>query len=416
MASVPSNQPDGQPSNENDTNDQKNDGASGGTGIVKASGAGRSLVKKQSAVVVPLGKVIHYIDRSADFMTNPKGDEVRDEVMHFARPSIVFGIWTIIIVFGFFGGWAALAPIDSAAIGKGTIVVESNKKTIQHLEGGIIEAIYVKDGDSVKAGQPLIRMSETAAKSRQDTLVSQLYSAEALADRLIAERDGLKDIVFRQDLLAKATNPEVANNMDTQKRLFITRRDSTEGKINVLNERKDEYEQEIKGLQAQQRATQGQLKLVNDEVEIVDTLLKSGNANKPRLLALQRRQQELEGISGQYLSDIAKAKESITEADLQIINTRNDSLNDVMKELRDTQVLVEDLSDKAKEATNVFDRLVISSPQDGVVNGLLYHTVGGVIAAGTPIMDIIPQDDNLVIDAQISPQDIESVHTGLKQC
>jgi HlyD family secretion protein len=359
-----------------------------------------------------LTKMLYYIDRSAHYMSNGKSDEHRNEVMQFARPSIVFGIWTLIIVFGFFGLWSAIAPLDSAAVAKGTIVVSSSKKTIQHLEGGIIREILVKEGDSVKAGQPLIRLSETAAKSRYETLISQYYASLALENRLIAERDNHSAVTFSQELL-DSKNPEAANAVTSQEGLFITRKDQVNGKIAVLNQRKAQFVDQIKGLEAQQLAAQGQLKLVKDEINIVDTLLKSGNANRPRLLALQRRQAELQGIRGQYLSEIAKARQSITEAEMEIINTRNDRLNDIMKELRETQVLVADLREKVKAATDVADRLIITAPTDGVVNGLIYHTIGGVIAPGTPIMDIIPQNDKLVIDAQVLPQNIDEVHTGL---
>lgn len=360
-----------------------------------------------------LSKVVYYIDRSTDYMTNNKSDENRDEVMHFTRPSIVFGIWTIIIVFGFFGLWAAFAPLDSAAVARGTIVNDSNKKTIQHLEGGIIKEILVREGDTVTAGQPLIRLSETAAKARQDTLVSQLRASLALEARLIAERDSRETIEFDKDLLDNQNNPEVAKIIDSQTRLFNARKEEINGKVGILNQRTAQFNDQITGLTAQEAATRSQMALIKDEVNTVSILLKSGNANRPRLLALQRREAELRGIQGQYLSEVAKTKQSITENDLQIINTRNEMLNNVMKELRETQVTLADLREKVKASSDIQERLEIVSPQPGIVNGLMYHTVGGVISPGTPIMDIIPQNDDLVIDAQVSPQDIDVVHAGL---
>lgn len=361
-----------------------------------------------------LSKVVYYIDRSTDFMTNTKGDENRDEVMQFARPSIVFGIWTLIIVFGFFGLWGALAPLDSAAVARGTIVLDSNKKTIQHLEGGIIKEILVREGDKVVAGQPLMRLSETAANARQDTLVAQLRAALALEARLIAERDNSDQLAFDKDLIDHQTDPEVAKTIDSQTRLFVSRKDEINGKINILNQRKAQANDQIVGLTAQEAAARSQLRLIRDEVETVNTLLKSGNANRPRLLALQRREAELRGIQGQYQSEIAKTKQNITETELQIINTRNEMVNSVMKELREVQVTIADLREKVKASSDIRDRLVIASPHAGIVTGLVYHTVGGVIAPGTSIMDIVPQDDKLVIDAQVAPQDIDVVHAGLK--
>ena len=373
--------------------------------VVTEERYGRAIARSMHYI----DRTIHHADRSVDFMTRRKGYEDRDEVMQFARPSMVFGMWTILVVFGIFGLWSAVAPLDSAAVARGTVVVESNKKTIQHLEGGIIKEILVHEGDKVIAGQPLIKLSETAAKTRQATLQSQLYATMALENRLNAERDERNEISFDKELLAHQDDPEVKKAIESQTRTFISRRDAMNGKIAVLNQRKAEYDDQISGLEAQQSATHGQSKLIKDEVDIVDTLLKSGNANKPRLLALQRRQQELGGIRGQYLSDISKAKQSITEADMEIINTRNQMLNEVLKELRDTQVNVADLREKERAAQDVVDRLVIAAPQAGTINGLMFHTVGGVIAPGTTIMDIIPDTDKKLIDAQVSPQDIDGV-------
>ncbi len=361
-----------------------------------------------------LDKAVDWADSAADFMCKKEGNDNRDEVMQMARSPIVFGMWVAIIFFGFFGLWAAFAPLDSAAIARGTVVVDSSKKTIQHLEGGIIEDILVKDGDVVEAGQPLVRLSPTAAKARQDTLVTQLRAAQALEARLIAERDGQNSISFPEELLQHQSNPEVKKLMDTQQKLFTVRRNDVEGKIKVLQQRIAQLQDQIQGVTAQANAAKAQMGYIRDEIAVVKKLLEQGDANRPRLLLLERTEAQLRGSQGQYLAEAAKAKQTITEAELEILNTKNTRLNEVVRDLRDTQVGVADLQEKVRASTDVAQRLVITAPVAGMVNGLAYHTVGGVIPPGGPIMDIVPQNDKLVIDAQVSPQDIDIVHVGLK--
>lgn len=361
-----------------------------------------------------LAKAVGWTDSAADFMCKQEGNDNRDAVMQSARSPIVFGIWVMIIFFGFFGLWAAFAPLDSAAIARGTVVVDSSKRTIQHLEGGIIQEILVREGDKVEAGQPLIKLSPTAAKSRQDTLIAQYLATRALEARLIAERDGLKEVAFSEELVNGASDPEIKKTMDSQARLFNTRRGDLEGKVNVLNQRIAQFNNQIRGLKAQAEAARSQNSFIKEELSIVKKLLEKGDANRPRLLALQRNEAQLQGLQGQYLAEAAKVQQSITEAEMEIINARNARLNDVVKELRDTQVNAADLQEKVRASKDVVNRIVITSPVAGIVNGLVYHTVGGVIAPGGAIMDIVPQNDKLVIDAQVSPHDIDVVHIGLK--
>lgn len=358
-------------------------------------------------------KGLSWVDRSIAFMLSSETTPQRDEVMQWARPPIVFGGWVILITFGVFGLWAALFPIDSAAVARGVVVVESNKKTIQHLEGGVIAQIYVKEGDQVELGQPLIRLSEKVAKSHYDSFLAQLRASTALEARLVAERDDLEQIVFPKDLTDNLDNTEVRKLVETQKKLFFTRKAALEGKIDVLKQRIGQLHDEINSLAAQEQSAKGQLSLIREEIVVVRKLMATGDALKTRLLALQRKEAELKGGQEAYLAQIAKAKQGITEAELEIMNAKTAMLNETVRELRDTQVLIADLQERVKAAEDILDRLIITSPQRGTVNNLAYHTVGGVITPGTVIMDIIPQDDKLVIEAQILPQDIDVVHQNL---
>lgn len=409
-------------SQQNQSPERDNDNTSGALAVrpksvpraMKNSTESVKLWLKEGKYETYLAKAVSWTDSAADFMCRKEGNDNRDAVMQSARSPIVFGIWVMLIFFGFFGVWAALAPLNSAAIARGTVVVDSSKRTIQHLEGGIIQEILVRDGDKVEAGQPLIKLSPTAAKAKQDTLVAQYLATKALEARLLAERDGLSEVVFSEELLNSKSDLEVQKTMDAQVRLFTTRKDELEGKINVLNQRIAQLNNQIRGLKSQAEAARSQNGYIKEELVIVRKLLEKGDANRPRLLALQRTEAQLQGQQGQYQAEAARAQQSITEAELEIINAKNARLNEVAKELRDTQVNVADLQEKVRASKDVVDRIVITSPVVGVVNGMLYHTVGGVIAPGAAIMDIVPQNDKLVIDAQVLPMDIDIVHVGLK--
>ncbi len=333
--------------------------------------------------------------------------------MEFAKLPIRYGLWLFLAFFVGFGLWSAFAPLDTAAVARGMIVVESSRKTISHLEGGIIEEILVKEGEEVEANQPLVQIQNIAAKSKYDLYLGQYRAAQALEARLTAERDALAEIQFPLDLLKDEQIPEIAQILETQRNQFKTRGYAVEGQVKVLNQRVKQLNDQISGLRAQISANVQQIKLVKEEISTVEKLLASGNANRPRLLALQRNKAAIEGQTGQFESDIAKAKQAITEADLQIINARNDFQNELAKDLRETQIHISDLKEQLSASRDVFDRTIVRATQAGVVTGLKYHTRGGVVAPGAPIMDLVPKDDKMIVEAQVQPSDIDMVHPGL---
>ncbi|MCD6034595.1 MAG: prsE [Rickettsiales bacterium] len=357
-------------------------------------------------------KVASVVDRFTLFVVGDKTQE-RGELGDVTRGPVRFGMWICIIFFGVFGLWAALAPLDSAAIAIGTVVVDSNKKTIQHLEGGIVSEIMVRAGDEVEAGQPLIRMDETMAQARLGLLKTQIDSTEAAEARLLAERDTLNVITFPEKLLKRSAEPEIAGILDGERRLFETRKKSVAGRLDVLAQRVHQFKDEIQGLQAQKTSTQEQLALTQEETKVVKELLAKGNAQRPRLLALQRKVAELEGQQGEYIALMAKAEQSITEAELEMINLKNTRLNEVVEELQKTQARLSDLRERINASQDVLQRVIVTAPQAGTVTDLKVHTVGGVIQPGAAIMSIIPKNDKLVVEAKIPVTDIDVVHPGL---
>ncbi len=358
-------------------------------------------------------QLLGLLDKTSDVLC-PRDAELGDTPLSLSRNAVVIGLWGMFILFFIFGIWAAIAPISTAAVAQGQVTLDSNKKTIQHLEGGIVKELRAKEGGVVNAGDVLIRLDETSTKARLDMLRSQSMAYRASAARLVAERDSAPTITFPDDLLkAKKEDVAVAANLDAQQRLFDSRRKNIEGQVNILNQQIAQKRNEIVGLRSQVSAANRQLSLLNEEINVVKKLLQSGNAMKPRLLALQRQSAELGGAHGDHVAMISRAEQAIGEAELNMINLRNKFLNDVVTELRDAQVQITDLEEKIRAAADMMNRIDIIAPITGTVTGLKVHTIGGVITPGEQLMDIVPRDDLLIVEAKVSPQDIDSVRAGL---
>lgn len=330
-----------------------------------------------------------------------------------ARKPILAGGWMFIILFGFFGLWAVIAPIASGAVAPGKIILSGNKKTIQHLEGGIIDEIYVHEGQAVKAGQPLVRLNETAARAQLDLLRKQYLAAITAKARLIAERNELSEIDFPKEVLRQRHIPEIEEIVESQQRLFESRRDAINSQVDILQQKKAQYGDEIDGLKAQIKADTAQINFLQEEIAAVRTLFQQGNAQKPRLLALQRAQADLHGKRGESKAMISRANQSIAEAELQIINLKNDFANKVAAESKETLDKISDLQERIKASRDIIRRIIVPAPLSGIVTDLQVHTLGGVIRPGDKLMDIVPIDE-LVVQAMIAPQDIDVVKEGLE--
>lgn len=357
-------------------------------------------------------KVTGMIDRTVKLMTRTDY-ESGNEVIDVARGPIRFGLWVLFGLFGVFGVWSACAPLQSAAVAPGSIVLDSNKKVIQHLEGGIIADILVKDGDFVEQNQVLIRLDETSAKARFDILVSQVRTLRANEIRLLAERAGRTTVEFNDPWLADKSNPEINTILTTQTQLFESRVKALQGQIDVLNQRIKQSGEEIAGLEAQESATRTQISYLNDEIKTVKALVEKGQALRPRLLALQRQSSELTGRQGEYQAMISRARQNITQSEVEILNAKNQARNEVERELRDVQAQLADFSERLKAAEDVKNRLDIVAPQSGLIANLVFHTRGGVIPPGSAVMEIVPKDDKLIVEARVALTDIDVVHADL---
>jgi epimerase transport system membrane fusion protein len=330
------------------------------------------------------------------------------------RGATIAGVAVLAAFFLGLGGWAATAPLNGAAIAPAVIKVEGNRKTIQHLDGGIVKELLVKEGARVEAGQTLIVLDETQPRAARDVLAQQSDVLRGEEARLLAERDGDEAIAFPDDLLARRGAPEVRKVLDTEVRQFDIRRTALDGQISVLSQRIDELQEQISGAEAQQKAVAESIVLIAAELKDQNFLLDKGLTQRPRVLELERTAAGLRGQQGDIAGGIARARQAIGEMRLQIIQARNDRMTEVAKDLREIQSKLADLAPRLQAAEDVLDRTHMRSPYSGYVVDLSVFSVGAVIQRGDKVMDIVPTKNELVAEANVQVDDINDVHLGMK--
>jgi HlyD family secretion protein len=308
-----------------------------------------------------------------------------------------------------FGTWSTFARLQSAAIAIGAVESESSRKTIQHLEGGLIREIRVADGDVVRAGQVLISLDDTKARAEVDSLQGQLWDATAREERLQAEQQGLERVSF-----ALNENLAAAAVFARQKDIFETRRQVYQSQVAVVREKRLQVEKEIVGLQAQGTAASQRAAIVREEAAMVAELVNKGLERRPRLLNLQREMADIDGRRGEITAQISRAQQVISESQATLLKLESDRQNEVAQSLREAQNQIFQLRERLRTADDQLSRAQIKAPEDGVVTELRVHTPGGVIGAGSPVMDLVPLQDRLIVTARVRPEDIDVVHTGLK--
>ncbi len=320
------------------------------------------------------------------------------------------GILIGLAVFGVFGLWAALAPISGAAHAPGTVTVKSYKQVVQHLEGGMISEILVHNGDVVEAGAPLLILDSTQSVAQLEIASAQFVALSALEARLIAERDGLDSIVFPAHLNTDDANAR--EEMNVQMQIFAARKASREGSIAVLEQRIEQLKSRVVGLQAMKSSKEELAASFEEELKDVRLLLEEGFADKLRLRELERSHAMLKGEAAELVANISATEMQAGETKLQILQINNEFQAEVVNELGEIQPRLKDVRERMTALNDIVDRTVIRAPVAGVVNGMQYHTVGGVIGPGNPIADVVPQSDELIVEASVSPLDIDRVHVG----
>ncbi len=330
------------------------------------------------------------------------------------RMTVIAGLLVVAVFVGGLTAWSSIAPLASAAIAPGVVGVESQRKTVQHLEGGIVSHILVVESDVVSAGQELIRLDQTRAEASLERLVTRYRAALAREARLKAERDGLDAVAFTEKLDRARELTDVQEMMRGERSIFAARRDALRGQANVLEQRIAQLTEEIVGLEGQIRAETIQLGLVQQEIAGLEALVRKKLSGKQRLLELKREQAEIDGSRSRHVSTIARVKQNIAEERVKILELTTSRINEVVEALREVQTLVFDLEERMRAEEDVLSRTVIRAPLAGTVVNLQIHTVGGVIRPGDALLEIVPADERLIVEADVKPEDIDAVRVGLK--
>ena len=322
------------------------------------------------------------------------------------------GVILISVFVGGFGLWAGFVPLAGGAIAPGIISPDGSRRTVQHLEGGIIRKLHVRDGDVVERGQPLVELESVQPKANHDVLQKQQRSLRITKARLDAERQGEESVEFPDDLLA--LGGETLTILTAQRELFRARRASHEAKNRILRQRAAQLREQIKGFEAQVESAGRQIELVSEEVAGKRELANKGHLPKPELLRVLRMEAELGGRLGQYRAAISEAQQQIGEAELQLVANETARADQVATQLDQVQAELNAIEEKLLASKDILNRTVIAAPVSGTIVNLKFKTELGVIQPGVAIMDIVPAEEKLLIDARISPMDIDIVRAGLK--
>ena len=312
------------------------------------------------------------------------------------------------------GGWLAFVPLAGAVVVPGNLVVQTNVKTIQHPTGGVVAEIKVANGARVAANDLLVRLDATQAQASLQTVSKQLDESRARIARLTAERDGLSQPEFPIALMARSREDNVRGVVASEISLFRARSDGRKSQKELLQSKIAQLSQETSGLEAQVDSKAKQLELIAGELVGVKDLYDKRLVPLTRLTTLQRETARIEGERGQLISSIAETKSKVGEAQLQIARLDQDFRTDVVKELGETQGKESELVERGVAARDVLDRIEIRAPTSGVIHQLSAHTIGGVIRPGDSIMEIVPDTDDLLVEARLQPQDIDHVRPGQK--
>ena len=320
------------------------------------------------------------------------------------------GLSLIALVFGVFGLWASLAPLDGAAFAPGTVTVKSYKKTVQHLEGGIVSDILVQNGDLVESGQPLLVLDGTQSRASLEMANSEHIALKTMEARLIAERDGLDEVNFSSNL--SRADDRVREEIAAQTEIFTARKNANEGRSDILKQRVEALQNQVVGMEALREAKQILAQSYLDELSDTRTLLNKGFSEKTLLRQAERNYAAASGEAAELTANIAATEVQIGETQLQILQQDSEFQNEVVTQLGEVQTRLKDVDERITALRDVVSRTTVVAPDSGTVNGMQVHTIGGVISSGAAIAEIVPESDELVLEASVNPIDIDRVSVG----
>ena len=320
------------------------------------------------------------------------------------------GLTLFFLVFGVFGFWSALAPLDGAAFAPGTVTVKSYKKVVQHLEGGIVADILARDGDLVAAGQPLLILDDTQPKASLEIVNSQYVALRMIESRLVAERDSLETVSYPSALAL--SNASAQQEVAAQNEIFAARKATNEGRIGILEQRVDQLQTQVVGMEAQRETKELLAQSFAEELADTQSLLDQGFSEKNRLRQVERSFASYSGEAAELIANIAATRVQIGETELQILQQTSEFQQEVVSELSEVQTGLKDAEERLTALQDVVRRTTIVSPDTGLVNGMQVHTIGGIIGPGAPIAEIVPESDELIVEASVNPIDIDRVSEG----
>ena len=308
---------------------------------------------------------------------------------------------------------ASFAPLAASVIANGVVSAEGNRKTIQHLEGGMLRKILVREGEKVKAGQVLFELDPTQANAAAGITKNQYVALKALEARLLAERDQRASISFPADLLAQRSDPMVARAIADEEVQFQERRQTVQGQVDLMNSQREQYQSEIDGIDRQTQGLKDQLGFIQDELSDLRKIYDKGLVPRSRLLALEREQASLSGSIGRLTADRAKAVQGIADTQLKVRQIKQEFFEQVSQSITETRVKLAEVTEKEIVASDAQRRVKIVSPVSGTAQNLRFFTEGAVVRPAEPLVDIAPDDEAFVIQAHFSPTDVDNVFPGM---
>ena len=329
------------------------------------------------------------------------------------RPMLIGGTVIGTLVIGL-GVWASLTPLASGVTAPGEVQVEANLKTLRHKDGGVVRQIFVQEGQLVRANQPLITLDDTESRAMVEVLQNQADTLQAQAARAQAEATGKTAITFPPELMARASEPRVAGLMRDQQFLFATRLQLFQSQTSVLDQRIEQSLTQIEGDKAQIASVKDQSDLTDEEMSGYKTLYAKGYAPKQLIMRYQRSMADLAGKQGSLTADMARLRQQMGETRMQMTSVLNQRQSQAADEVRDAQTKLADVTPRLAAARQALDGTVIRAPVDGYVFNLTQYTQGGAVSPGEVLMQIVPSNAPLLVSAMVKPQDIGSVHMGMK--
>lgn len=329
------------------------------------------------------------------------------------RPIMRRGLLLMVLTCLWGGGWAALAPLSGAIIARGVVKVDTNRKTVQHLEGGIVKELRVREGDRVEAGQTLLVLADEQVRATLDLVQGQLHADLAKAARLTAERDEQSEITFPEPLLALASTPKVAKILDEERHVLAAKRQTLSNRITLLRQQTREAEAEIQALHAQRQATAQALAHLEPQMTAYTALEQRKMLAKVELHRVHRLAEEYKARLSQHDASIANVRQRITDMQLQIMTLRHTAVQEAADALTQTLTRIAELEERLRPSRDALQRQQIVAPVRGTVVDLKVFTVGGVIGPGQPLLDLVPDDTPLIIEAHVGVEHIDDLRTGM---